>query len=41
MNKIKQQLKKIYEAIIGNIIIFKDPCDPFHGHDNDDEVLDD
>ena len=41
MRKIRQQLKKIYEAIIRSIIIFKDPCDPFPGHDNDDEVLND
>ena len=40
MKKIKRQLKKIYEAII-SIIIFKDPCDPFPGNDNDDEVLND
>ena len=25
MNKIKQKLKRIYDAIIGSIIIFKDP----------------
>ena len=29
MSKIKQKLKRIYDAIIGSIIIFKDPFNPF------------
>lgn len=35
MRKIKQQLKKIYEAVIGGIITFKDPCNPFPGQNDE------
>lgn len=39
MSKIKQQLKKIHKIIIDSIrIIFKDPFDPYHEHDNKSET---
>ena len=38
MKKLKKRLKEIYEAIIGSIIIFKDPFDPYHEHDNKSET---
>lgn len=37
MSKIKQ-LKKIYDAIIGSIIIFKDPFNPYHEQVNESKT---
>ena len=39
MSKTKQRLKKIHKVIIDSIrIIFKDPFDPYHEHDNKSET---
>lgn len=38
MSKIKQQQKKIYDAINKSIIIFKDPFNPFPEQDNESET---
>ena len=38
MRKFKQKLKRIYDAIIGSIIIFKDPFNPFPEQDNESET---
>ena len=35
MSKIKQKLKKIHDAIIRSIVIFKDPYNPFPEQDNE------
>ena len=38
MSKIKQQLKKIHDAIIRSIVIFKDPYNPYHEQDNESKT---
>jgi len=38
MSKIKQQLKRIYDAIIRSIVIFKDPFNPFPEQDNESKT---
>lgn len=38
MKKIKKRLKKIIWALIGDIIIYKDPFNPFPEQDNESET---